>query len=235
MPIYVPNIGERKWLRTFLQNNALILGLFKNQVVPDGNTLVDTLEELPEGGYLGYLPKALANDIVENAEAASKWFLYMNAQGKAEAQYGLAASPLEWTFNAYDVAAINTVYGVFGFVWVVPFDAGQSEGPILVGDTIEGGSSGATGIVTEVVVTSGTWDGDNAAGYLTIKSKSGEFDDNEALQVNAVTLATSNTATANAGDAHKHLVFVDAFSEGHLIDTVGMKIQYTPKLNLSTA
>jgi hypothetical protein len=213
----------------------MLIGLYKNQIVPDGNTLMETLVELPTGGGRGYAQVALANEIVEDAEAASKWFLYMNAQGKAEAQYGLAVAPVEWTFAAADVADGNSVCGVFGYVFVVPFDAGQSEGPIKVGDTITGHTSAATGIVTEVVVTSGTWAGDNAAGYLTIKTKTGTFQDNEELWVSGVKWAVSNTGTANAGDAHKHLIFVDAFSEAHAIDTVGMKVQYTPKVNLSTA
>lgn len=235
MSIYVPNIGERKWLRTFLQNNPLLLGLYKNQIVPDGNTIMETLVEMATGGGRGYAQKTLANDIVENAETTDKWYLYMNAQGKAEAIYGLASAPQEWTFAAADVADLATVYGVFGYVFVVPFTAGQSEGPIKVGDTITGHTSAATGVVTEVVVTSGTWAADSAAGYLTIKTKTGTFQHNEELWVGGVKWATSNTGTMNAGDAQKHLVFVDAFSEGHAIDTVGMKVQYTPKVNLSTA
>jgi hypothetical protein len=39
----------------------------------------------------------------------------------------------------------------------------------------------------------------------------------------------------NAGDAHKRLLFVDAFNEGYAIDTVGMTVEYTPKISVSTA
>ena len=57
-------------------------------------------------------------------------------------------------------------------------------------------------------------------------------------------LAGSYTITTTAqqdadlqatADAHKKLVFVEAFSEGQLIDTVGQKITYVPKITLATA
>lgn len=229
MSIYVPNVGEKELLMSILKSQAIILGIHKNQVIPDGNTTINTLEELPSGGGRGYAAKVLTNDIVEAAAAADKWYVSINSSGKAEAQYSNAA--LEWAFNSVDVADGNTAYGIFGYTYVLPFDAG--EGEIKVGDTVTGGTSGATGVVTEVVVKSGTWGGSDAAGFLSIKNKSATaFQNDEEIQVSAVKKAMTNTgATA---DAHKQLIFVETFSSGHDIDTNGQKITYVPKITLST-
>lgn len=235
MSLYIPNVGEMDALKAILASREIILGLYRNQIIPDGNTIIDTITELPSGGGRGYAAKVLAMDLTEVAEATAKWYLSMNAAGKAEAQYGLASAPQEWVMTSVDVGDGYTVYGAFAYTWMIPFDAGQSEGPIQVGDTVTGLVSGATAIVTQVVLLSGTWAGDDAAGMLFVKTKSATaFQNDEALQVSATTLATSNTGTANAGDAHKRLMFVDAFSEGHEIDTVGLKFQYTPKVSMST-
>lgn len=230
MSAYVPNIGEKEMLKSILASQAIVLGLYKNQVTGDGSLIMDSLEELPTGGGRGYAQKALTNDLVEGAAAASKWALSLNASGKAEAQYHNAA--LEWVFNTVDVGDINTVYGIFGYTWVLPFDAGLAAGPIKVGDTVTG-AGGATGVVTAVVVYSGTWAGNNAAGYLCLKTKTGTFVNNEVLSVGATPMATADTGAT--GDAHKKLLFIEPFSTGKLIETNGQKITYVPKLTLSSA
>ena len=64
-------------------------------------------------------------------------------------------------------------------VFSVPFDGGSSE--IIVGETVTGATSGATGTVTLVVVTGGTWGGGDAEGYILIESASGIFENNEEI------------------------------------------------------
>lgn len=72
---------------------------------------------------------------------------------------------------------------------VVFFDAGSAA--FVTGDTITGGTSGATGVVLDdPVVQSGSYAGSNAAGYVPVRNVTGTFVDNEALQVSAVTRAT---------------------------------------------
>lgn len=66
---------------------------------------------------------------------------------------------------------------------------------VLEGDTITGATSTETATVERVVVTSGTWSGGDAAGYLVISSPSGAFQA-ENLDVGA----NANVATI-AGDA----------------------------------
>lgn len=309
--IYVPNIGEKEMLRSILQNMEVILGLYKNQVIPDGNTTADTLVELATGGGRAYAPKTLAPALNESAPAANQWYLGLNAQGKAEVQYHNAA--LSWVMAQADVDDAVTIYGAFGYIWVLPFDAGVTE--IKPGDKIKGGTDTTLATVALASLLSGTW-GSDAAGLLFLRSKSGAWQNDEniiingkvsAIAVNAggtgynvgdianiiqagatgsklvvtavnagvvtgavlvdggqghsvaaglatanivgsgtgltvdisalstAALAVSNSGTMNAGDAHRRLLFVDAFTEGHAVDTVGLTVEYTPKITLSTA
>lgn len=81
--------------------------------------------------------------------------------------------------------------------WILTFDAGSTE--IAVDDVVTGGTSGATGIVLAVVLTSGTWGGGDAAGQIVLYNVTGTFQDNEALQVSASTVATSAGAALENG------------------------------------
>ena len=177
--VYCPNEGEKEDLRAILKTKPLNLFLYKNSVIGEGALLFSSLTEWATGGGRNYAQKALSIDLVEDAIAASKWFLTTNALGRAEGQYNNAA--LSWTFNAFDVADAASVYGVGAFVWVLPFDAGAIE--IKVGDKIKGVTSLATGIVTEVCVISGTWAAGTAAGFLTIMTKTGTFQDGENITI----------------------------------------------------
>lgn len=227
--IYIPNIGEKEALKCILMTQAIILGLYKNQVIPDGNTIFETLEEMPTGGGRGYAAKALTNDIKEGVAVADKWAITINSSGKAEAQYSNV--PQVWTFQDPDVADENSVYGVFGYVNVIPFDGGVTE--IKVGDTLVGHTSAAQGAVTGIAVTSGTWGSGDAAGFAYIKTKLGTFQNDEELWVSGAKVAVSNTG--GTGDAHKRLIFVEALSESIVIDTLGQKIQHPPRLAMSTS
>lgn len=231
MTIYVPNVGELEMLKNLLVSIPLELGLYRNMVAPDGGTTFLNIQELPSGGGRGYSRKILANEIVETGLAANKWFVRMNADGKAEAQYH--NQPLEFEFNSNDVADGNTIYGLFAITRVLPFKSGSSA--INVGDTVTGATSGATATVTSVVLTAGSWGNSNAQGYLCVKNQSGTFQNNENLQVGGSNKAVSDTGTIYGGDTHKQLIFLEAFSEPKLIDTSGQKVRITLKLNLSTA
>jgi hypothetical protein len=195
MAVYIPNSGEKRGLKSILADQAIILGLYAAQIVPDGNTLFDTLTPMHSGGGYGYAEIPLAHGPVVVAAAADKWSLAMNSSGQAQGTYGV--TPQTWTFLAPDVALAQTVYGVFGYSLTVPFDAGSV--PIKVGDKITGGSGGATGIVTAVVLSSGSWALGTAAGELYIKSQTGVFQDNEAIQLvgRIHTLAIGSTPGAN--------------------------------------
>jgi len=75
--------------------------------------------------------------------------------------------------------------------WVLEFDGGSAA--ITAGQTVAGATSAASGkALIDAVVESGSYGGGTAAGYLVLTSVSGTFQDNEALQVAAVTKSTAN-------------------------------------------
>lgn len=63
---------------------------------------------------------------------------------------------------------------------------------IAEGDTITGGTSGASGVVKRVLTRTGTW-GSTAAGTLVFDSVTGAFQSGEALKKGATTMATSSS------------------------------------------
>lgn len=63
---------------------------------------------------------------------------------------------------------------------------------ISIGNTITGGTSNATGIVVATYISSGTWAGGNAAGYLYLKTKTGTFQASEPILVSGTDHATAS-------------------------------------------
>lgn len=75
------------------------------------------------------------------------------------------------------------------------FDSGGTT-ELKVGDKIQGGTSGATGVIRAIEVDSGTWAGGDAAGYIYFSKISGTWQNNE--QINRIKPTTSaNIATAD--------------------------------------
>ena len=170
MSVYIPNESEKETLKAILLQQAMTIGLYKNQIIPDGNTLFATLEELTTGATYGYAPKVLSNNVKEGEAAADWWTILVNSAGKASGVYSNAVQL--WTFLAPDVALLPTVYGYFGYTQVLAFTLGLQ--PIKVGDVIYQGTTIAAE-VTGVNVTSGSWYAGTAAGYLYLKRQAGTF------------------------------------------------------------
>jgi hypothetical protein len=232
MSLYFTNIGELELMRSILAMQEWNVGLYKNVLSADGSLTMLSVVEMPTGSSRAYVRKTLTMDFAE-AASANKWYLSLNSAGKAEGIYH--NTYLDFEFNSYDVLDVNTVYGVFGFCIIVPFDAGLAAGPPAVGATITG-AGGATGIVTGVILTSGTWAGGTAAGYFFVKTRNATaFVNNEVISVGATPMATSNTGTLFGGDAHKQLLWLEELPEAKLIDTAGQKIRVIVKWSLSTA
>lgn len=84
--------------------------------------------------------------------------------------------------------------------WVLDFDQGSAA--ISEGDTVTGATSGATGVaLIDAVVESGSYGGADAAGYLVLTAVSGTFQDDEDLQVSAVTKSVADgTAVQNGAE-----------------------------------
>lgn len=225
MSVFIPNIGELEVLMDILVSSQVRLGLYKNNVTPDGNTVFATLTEVDtEAG--GYATKDLVNAVVKDALTASKWYVSTNASGKAEAKYGAVDTYEEWVFNAADVANADTAYGVFMWTLVIPFTSGGTEEPVA-GDTLTGLIGGATAEITHIRLFSGTWAGGDAVGEFCVKTQTGTF------EAEGLKIVTNDVATITA-DAEKRLIAVEAFTTGKLIEDVGQKIQYTPVLTAAT-
>jgi hypothetical protein len=227
MTIFVPNCGEKEMLESILKSQALRLGLYKTIISEDGALTFDSITGLDVEG--GYAVKDLGNDVVRDAPAAGKWFLTTNASGKAEAQYGLTAGPQEWTFTDVNVANVETAYGIYMWTLTLAFTSGGTT-EIKVGDTIGNLASNptATAVVTQVILTGGTWAGGDAAGTLRLKTQVGTF------ASGSIYVGASEIATI-AGDTTKVLFYIERFTAGQLIDMVGQKISYLPKVTLTTA
>jgi len=74
------------------------------------------------------------------------------------------------------------------------FDGGTTE--IVKGATIEDETSGATAVVDQIVVTSGTWGGNDAAGDMILKAVDGDFGDGNNIQVSSSTYAVADGDSA---------------------------------------
>ena len=74
------------------------------------------------------------------------------------------------------------------------FDTGSVA--FAEGDTVTGATSGATGVVDAIMITSGTTGGGNQVGRLYLSSITGTFQNNEALQVSATPYALADGTQA---------------------------------------
>jgi hypothetical protein len=84
--------------------------------------------------------------------------------------------------------------------WVLGFDAGTAA--VSEGDTVTGATSGATGeALVDGIVDSGSYAGSDAAGRLILTGVSGTFQDDEALEVSSVQVATADGTAAQRGAA----------------------------------
>ncbi len=88
--------------------------------------------------------------------------------------------------------------------WVLEFDQGTAA--VSEGDTVTGATSGAEGkALIDGVVESGSYGGGDADGYLVLTDVTGTFQDNENLQVSAVTRCVADlVAEELAGDGDNH-------------------------------
>ena len=99
-------------------------------------------------------------------------------------------------------------------VYIAPnrlgFDSGGTT-EVKVGDKIQGATSGATGIIRAVELTSGSWSSGNAAGYFYFEQTTGTWQNNETINrirpSNASDVATVNgTLQGNIGNGNTQFV-----------------------------
>lgn len=81
--------------------------------------------------------------------------------------------------------------------WSIAVTSG-SRAPVA-GETITGATSGATGYVESVTLSSGSWSAGNAVGAIVFRRKSGTFTATEAIKIGAETdIATAGATTYTA-------------------------------------
>ena len=104
--------------------------------------------------------------------------------------------------------------------WILKFDAGSAI--ISEGNTVDGLTSGASGeALLDAVIESGSYGGGDAAGYLVLTNLSGNFQDNEPLQVSSVTKSTADSVEVVRGASTPAL---DATHSQDAIETQRAKI-----------
>lgn len=127
-----------------------------------------------------------------------------------------------WIFNGAKYAFRDATGGASGKMWkatsagwveqdlgiTLNFTTGTSQ-PSL-GDTINGQTSGATGILRALIVNSGTWGGGNAAGRMILSGVSGTFQAGENLRVSTTVKAVQSGAPeTHALPAGGHYEFIN--------------------------
>lgn len=191
------NTGDLEALEALLSRKAMIIGLYKNLVVPtDGSLTMASLTPLPTGGGRGFAEIQLPRSITYDALALNQWFLSLDSSGRGQAQFSNV--PQQWTMAAADVTDANTVQGRYGYCLKLPFSGGAIQ--IHEGDLIKGVYSSAIATVTGVVLTSGTWGAGMAAGFLYLESKTGAFVNGENITRQGA-VATTTIVQAGSGNA----------------------------------
>jgi hypothetical protein len=89
----------------------------------------------------------------------------------------------------------------------LPYDGGTVA--FVEGLVVTGGTSAATGTIRRLVLSSGTWGGSNAAGYLVLSGVSGVFQNNEAITASTGAAVVNGTATAHTLPAGGRYEFVN--------------------------
>jgi hypothetical protein len=123
-------------------------------------------------------------------------------EGEVRGIWRLKAETYAWRNNVGSTAGILHKDSATGWTTTgidlshtLKFDAGtDTPGPVwVVGDTVTGLSSGASGTIHRLTDWAGSYGGGDATGYLSITGVTGgPFTDGEALQVGGVTIATAN-------------------------------------------
>lgn len=109
---------------------------------------------------------------------------------------GGAAAATTWHTRNLNTKVADT--GTNASVSRMSFNSGGTY-EVLVGDTLTGATSGATGVVFDIELTSGSWAGGDAAGTIWLNSVTGTFNGTENANVgaNSNVLTTTSAVTNN--------------------------------------
>ena len=93
----VPNVGELESIEALISRKGLIVGLYKNLVVPtDGSITMASLTEMTTGGGRGYAPIALPRTLNYTALALNQWYLSLNSSVRPRHNFPMWPSNGPW-------------------------------------------------------------------------------------------------------------------------------------------
>ena len=165
----------------FIQGELLTSGVNNVMVIDEVTTAADGLADAE---YLLLAANDYRADIQEVPGAGPvRGVAYFNGDVYAWRNNLTNTAMGMWKSTASGWTAVNLGYELF-------FNAGTAA--ISKGQTVTGATSGATAVVSHIVVQDGDWTTLDAVGFISFQSVTGSFVSGENLQVGGVTKAKAN-------------------------------------------
>lgn len=168
---------------------------------------------------IGFLPLVEENTALHGYH--SKFNLQIQVQGIAETG----------TIKPGDLAELiytDIVEAILGTVWTLGFDSGGTY-KAAVGATITGATSGATGYIAGVSLSSGAWADGDAAGTLTLRRVEGEFIDDEEIDIGS----NDDVATVDGTLSGENALTTTTGGLADAIDIIAAQPQYPDQNQLA--
>lgn len=179
--LLVPNLAVTKVSGTFEAEDANTAAFSITAAQVGGAPNIDLLLEFryaAQEEYRGDIDAVPGAGPVRGVwQIRDRVYAFRNALGNANGEVYKATS------SGWDNTAVTLSE-------IMRFTAGTTE--IEEGDTITGGTSGATGTVHRVAVHIGDYGTNDAAGFVTMLNVTGTFVDGEAMNVSASSVATTS-------------------------------------------
>ena len=164
------------------------------EVITVGGTNVGTITSVVGGASDGYLD-ALYSSLAADAYRAD--ITEVPGSGAVRGVAYFNDIVYAWRDNDAGTAMVMHKSSTSGWVEVAlgrQLGFGTGTAAIADGQTVTGATSGATGVVSRVVLQSGSWSTSNAAGRLILSSSTGTFQAAENLRVGGITKAIASGA-----------------------------------------
>lgn len=225
-------------------NNTALNWIMAQADVDDGATIYGAFAYLWTLPFDGGLTEIKPGDIIEGGTSGA--YATVALVNKTSGTWGSTAAGVLWLKSKAGTFQDNEDLIISGKVSTIAIGAGGTG--YAVGDIVtitQTGGSGAKAVVTTVSggVVTGLVLVEGGQGYaedtdLATVAVTGSGNDDLTVDISALSttaVADSNSGTTNGGDAHKKMMYVDTFTESHEVDTVGLTIEYTPKITLASA
>jgi hypothetical protein len=128
-----------------------------------------------------------------------------------------------------EIIYADLIESILGNAWTLGFDSGGTF-KATVGATITGQTSAAVGYIAGVSLSSGAWADGDAAGTFNLRRVSGDFIDDEKLDIGS----NDNFATVNGVLAGQNAITTTTGSLAESIDILAAQPQFPNQDQLST-